>query len=368
MACSNPTAFPRRITALQEGMERAGLDLILLFDRANVRYFTGFRLNRVVSSIVAVPRGRDAVYLVAQLDLERAKRDCWIERIIPFPEDTPNYLCALAPLFSSTVRKVGTERDVITLAQADYIRELAGSGCEMVDIRPLTTRLRAVKSPEEIELIRRAVEIADHAMGEVIDNIRPGVSEAEISALAECRVLREGAEGVSFEPFLVSGENGWLPQRISSRKPLQAGELALLDMGAVYDGYCSDLTRTFAVGEVDAEKRRIFRIAYTAQQAAIAAIKPGMRACDVDAVAREIIAAEGLGEYFPHLTGHGVGLSTHEPPILDRDVEMVLEPGMVVTVEPGIYLPGVGAARVEDMVLVTPTGHEVLTTTPRELV
>jgi len=173
---------------------------------------------------------------------------------------------------------------------------------------------------------------------------------------------------VSFEPFLVSGENGWLPQRISSRKPLQAGELALLDMGAVYDGYCSDLTRTFAVGEVDAEKRRIFRIAYTAQQAAIAAIKPGMRACDVDAVAREIIAAEGLGEYFPHLTGHGVGLSTHEPPILDRDVEMVLEPGMVVTVEPGIYLPGVGAARVEDMVLVTPTGHEVLTTTPRELV
>jgi len=352
VACSNPTAFPRRITALQEGMERAGLDLILLFDRANVRYFTGFRLNRVVSSIVAVPRGRDAVYLVAQLDLERAKRDCWIERIIPFPEDTPNYLCALAPLFSSTVRKVGTERDVITLAQADYIRELAGSGCEMVDIRPLTTRLRAVKSPEEIELIRRAVEIADHAMGEVIDNIRPGVSEAEISALAECRVLREGAEGVSFEPF----------------KPLQAGELALLDMGAVYDGYCSDLTRTFAVGEVDAEKRRIFRIAYTAQQAAIAAIKPGMRACDVDAVAREIIAAEGLGEYFPHLTGHGVGLSTHEPPILDRDVEMVLEPGMVVTVEPGIYLPGVGAARVEDMVLVTPTGHEVLTTTPRELV
>jgi len=227
-------------------MERAGLDLVLLFDRANVRYFTGFRLNRVVNSILAVPRDQYPVYLVAQLDLERARRDCWIERIVPFPEDTPDYLFALAPLFSSNVRKVGTERDVITLAQADYIRELAGDGCEMTDIRPLTTRLRAVKSPEEIELIRRAAEIADRAMGEVIDHLRPSVSEAELSALAECRVLREGAEGVSFEPFLMSGENGGLPQRISSRKPLQAGELALLDMGAVYDGYCSDLTRTFA--------------------------------------------------------------------------------------------------------------------------
>ena len=368
MACSNSIAFPRRIAALQEGMERAGIDLVLLFDRANVRYFTGFRLNRVINSILAVPRDREPVYVVAQLDLERAKRDCWIERIVPFPEDTPNYLSALAPLLTGHVRKLGTERDVITLAQADYIRELAGSGCELVDIRPLTTRLRAVKSPEEIELIRRAAEIADRAMEEVIDNLRPGVSEAELSALAECRMLREGAEGVSFEPFLMSGENGWLPQRISSRKPLRTGELALLDMGAVYDGYCSDLTRTFAVGKVDAEKRRIFRVAYAAQQAAIAAIRPGIRACDVDAVARKMIAAEGLGEYFPHLTGHGVGLSTHEPPILDRNVEMVLEPGMVVTVEPGIYLPGVGAARVEDMVLVTPTGHELLTATSRELV
>ncbi len=368
MACSNSITFPRRLAALQEGMERAGLDLILLFDRTNVRYFTGFRLNRVISSILAIPRHQDPVYLVAQLDLARAKRDCWIERIVPFPEDNPNYLSALAPLFKGAVRRVGVERDVITLAQADYIRELVGPGCELVDVRPLTARLRAVKSPEEIELIRRAAKIADRAMEEVIDHLRPGTSEAELSALAECRMLREGAEGVSFEPFLMSGENGWLPQRISSRKPLQTGELALLDMGAVYDGYCSDLTRTFAVGEVDTEKRRIFRIAYAAQQAAIAAIKPGIRACDVDAVAREMITAEGLGEYFPHLTGHGVGLSTHEPPILDRDVEMVLEPGMVVTVEPGIYLPGVGAARVEDMVLVTPTGHEVLTATPRELV
>lgn len=349
-------------------MERAGLDLALLFDRANVRYFTGFRLNRVMSSILAVPRDRDPVYLVAQLDLERAKRDCWIERIVPFPEDTPNYLFALAPLLKGAVRRVGVERDVLTLAQADCIRELAGDGCEMIDIRPLTARLRAVKSPEEIDLIRHAAVIADRAMEEVIDNLRPGISEAELSALAECRMLREGAEGVSFEPFLMSGENGWLPQRISSRKPLRTGELALLDMGAVYEGYCSDLTRTFAVGEVDAEERRIFRIAYEAQQAAIAAIRPGVRACDVDAVARERIAAKGLGKYFPHLTGHGVGLSTHESPILDQNVEMVLEPGMVVTVEPGIYLPGVGAARVEDMVLVTPTGHEVLTAAPRELV
>jgi Xaa-Pro aminopeptidase len=349
-------------------LNRERIDIAILFDRANVRYFTGFRLNRVVSSILVVPLDREPIYLVAKLDLDRAKRDCWMKNIIPFPEDTPNYLSALAPLLAGGVRRVGVEHDSITLDQADYIREVLEPGGELLDIRPLTARLRAVKSELEIELIRHAAKIADHAMEEVISRLRPQITEVELSVVAECSMLQEGAEGVSFEPFLMSGENSWLPQRVSSCKPLRERELALLDMGAVYEGYCSDLTRTFTVGEVDEGSRRIFRVAYEAQQAAISAVKPGVSARDIDSVARGKIAEAGLGKYFPHLTGHGVGLSSHESPIVDQEVDTVLEPGMVVTVEPGIYVPGVGAARVEDMVLVTPFGHEVLTEAPRELV
>ena len=171
----------------------------------------------------------------------------------------------------------------------------------------------------------------------------------------------------SFEPFMMSGQDAWLPRRVASAKPLKQGELVLFDMGVLCDGYCSDLTRTFAVGEASEAQRRLFEVAWKAQRAAVAAIRPGATAGEVDAAAREIIEDEGWGEYFPHLTGHGVGLSIHEPPIVDRNVDTVLLPGMVTTVEPGIYLPGVGAARVEDMVLITSTGGEVLTAADREL-
>jgi len=357
-----------RIEGLVRRMDEHGLDLALLFDRDNIRYFTGFRLNRVVTSILAIPRTGDPTYIVAQLDLERAKRDCWMERIIPFPEDTPNYLAALVPLFEGPIRRIAVETDTVTVLQADYVKGLAGGKLELVDVRPLTTELRLIKTEEEIACLREAAAIADRAMGQLLKEVCPGVSEAELAARAEYLMRLEGAEGASFEAFLMSGENAWLPQRIASDRPLATGELAVLDMGAVFEGYSSDLTRTFAVGQVSAEQKRIFDVAAQAQRAAVDAVRPGVRACDVHAAACEIIEAQGLGAYFPHLTGHGVGVSTHEPPMLDHGVEMVLQPGMVTTLEPGVYVPGIGAARVEDMVLVTDSGCDVLTLTPRDLV
>ncbi len=359
---------PGKLRELAEGMRDAGIDLVLLFDRDNVRYFTGFRLNRASSSILAVDRDGKPTYIVAQLDFERAKRECWIEDIIPFPEDTPNYLSVLEALLRGRVERIGVEKRCLTLEQAEYVRELFGNGVELVDVERLVAELRAVKSEEELERIRHAAGIASRVMGEVLREARPGVTEAELVGLAEYLLRREGAEGSSFEPFLMSGEEAAWPRRVASGKPLREGELALLDMGAVYEGYCSDITRTFAVGEADRERKRIFAVAWKAQEAALAAIRPGIRAAEVDRVAREVIEAEGLGKYFPHLTGHGVGVSIHEAPILDRGVDTVLSPGMVVTVEPGVYVPGVGAARVEDMVVVTRTGCEILTDAPRDLV
>jgi Xaa-Pro aminopeptidase len=290
-----------------------------------------------------------------------------MEQIIPFPEDTPNYLDVLRPLVASSTRHIGVEKDIFSLAQAEYVSGFPQNHCEFVDVRPLTSKLRTIKSGDEIGVLKKAADIASEAMEKVQEAIRPGVSEAELSTWAEYLMTKAGAEGSSFEPFFMSGENAWLPQRVSSQKMLREGEMALFDMGAIYDGYCSDTTRTFAVGKVTPRQRELFQVAREAQQAAIEAVRPGELASKVDAAARTVIERAGYGEFFPHLTGHGVGLSIHEAPIIDEGEGMVLQSGMVVTVEPGIYLPGVGAARIEDMVVVTDSGCEVLTSAPRGL-
>jgi len=356
-----------RVRALGRLAAQRGLDLVLLFDRDNVRYFTGFRLNRAVFSILAVPPEGPPTYLVARLDVERARRDCSIERIVPFSEDTSDALLVLRPLLGTGARRVGVERDALTLQQADAIAAAAEGPVDLVDVRPLTAALRLHKDPQEVASLRRAAEIADRVMDEVREIVRPGRREAEIVGAVEMGVRAHGAEGTSFEPFLMSGDRASLPQRIATDRRLCAGELAVLDMGAVVDGYSSDLTRTFAVGRVDAERRRLFDVALAAHDAAIDAVGPGVPISDVDRVARSVIASAGLGECFPHLTGHGLGISTHEPPIVDATGTGVLEPGMVLTIEPGVYVPGIGGARVEDMVLVTETGSEVLTRSERSL-
>ncbi|MCD6494979.1 aminopeptidase P family protein, partial [Candidatus Bipolaricaulota bacterium] len=314
MNTSDCIYLSQRVDALIELMRREGLDLALLFDRDNIRYFTGFRLNRVVSSMLAISPTEGATYIVAKLDLNRAKRDCWIDQIISFPEDTPNYLDVLHSLISPATRSIGTEKDTITLAQADYLKNIAGDNRELVDVRSLTAKLRVIKSPQEIENLHRAADIASHAMEQVQGTIQPGMREAELSAWVMYLMAQGGAEGSSFEPFFMSGEDAWLPQRISSQKKLREGELALLDMGAIYDGYCSDTTRTFGVGELSPKQIEIFHVAREAQQAAIDSVCSGVAACDVDAAARTVVKDAGYGKFFPHLTGHGVGLSTHEAP------------------------------------------------------
>jgi len=361
--------YQQRVAALSRQLGKKEIDLAVLFDPANVRYITGFRLNRATSSILIINSNGSLTFVIARLDYERAKRDCWIEdeNILFFPEDTKNYLKVLhQPLRKAET--VGIEEKSITHYQLSYLRQICRDTLKLASIENDLSDLRAIKSQEEIEAIRRAAAIADEAMTKVFNMVKKGMTEAEVSSYAEYVMRTEGAEGASFEPFLMSGENAWLPQRLSSQKKLKKGELMILDLGAIYEGYCSDLTRTFGLGDLTRAQEKIFKVALKAQQAAIAAIKPGMIAAKIDAVAREIIQREGYGEYFPHLTGHGVGLCIHELPIIDKGVETPLTSGMVTTIEPGIYLAGVGAARTEDMVLVTDTGYELLTKAERELI
>lgn len=361
--------YQQRVAALVQRLREKALDLAVLFDRANIRYFAGFRLNRAASSVLVIDKSGSLTFIVARLDYERAKRDCWIEseNVLFFPEDTPDYLRVLHPSLKKA-KTIGIEEKSITHYQFSYLQKICGDEMELESIESDLSQLRAIKSPEEIEMIRRAAAIADEAMTKVFQTVKKGMTEAEVSSYAEYVMKTEGAEGASFEPFLMSGENAWLPQRLSSQKKLKEGELMILDLGAIYGGYCSDLTRTFGLGDLTRAQEKIFKVALKAQQAAIAAIKPGVKAAEVDGIAREIIERDGFGGYFPHLSGHGVGLSIHESPIIDRSVETFLSPGMVTTIEPGIYFPGVGAARIEDMVLITETGHELLTRAEREVI
>jgi len=356
-----------RVVDLQREMADASVDLTLLFHRDNVRYFTGFRINKVVSSILAVPRSGPPTYVVARLDLERAKRDCWIRNLIAFPEDTPHVLSALDPLLADSVKRIGIEYASITLEQAEHVKSRSPRGVKLIDAQPLVNRLRVVKSDAEIERLRESARIASSVMRQIQADLRPGLIEAELAAGIEAMLVKEGAEGTSFETFVASGANAWLPQRVPVRKPVEDGEMILLDMGGIYDGYCSDITRTLSTNGLTPDQRRLFDAARRAHDAALEAIRPGVTAERVDAAARDLLRSEGYGDCFPHLTGHGIGLSSHEEPIVDEHVGTILEPGMVFTVEPGAYVPGVGAARIEDMVLVTETGYEVLTDAPREI-
>jgi len=348
-------------------MQEKSIDVALLFHRDNIRYFTGFRVNRVASSIFAVPRSGPPTYVVARLDLKRARRDCWIDQLIAFPEDTPDILSVLDPVVPHSVERVGVERSTITLEQADFILGRYAGKPLLVDVQSLVDGLRLLKSEAEIERLRESARIASQAMRTIQTDLRPGLIEAEIAASVESLLVKEGAEGTSFETFMTSGENAWLPQRVTVRKPIRDGEMILLDLGGVYDGYCSDITRTMTANGLAPNQRQLFDAARRAHDAALEAIRPGVTAEQIDAAARDVLRGEGYGAYFPHLTGHGIGLSAHEGPIVDEDVDMRIEPGMVFTIEPGAYVPGVGAARIEDMVLVTETGYEMLTDAPDEI-
>ena len=355
-----------RVQHLSCILKQTQLDAAVLFDPANIRYFTDFRMNSACESILTIQSDGSIIYLVAPLDYKRALCDCWIENIGLFPEDDPNYLNPLKKLFSSKhINKLGIEEDRLSYKKMRYLHEITSS--ELIAVDDKLIKMRSSKTDTEIRLIRKAAEIADIAMQECLNILTEGTTEAELTGFARYVFEREGGEGASFDPFLMSGKNAWLPQRFSTDKKITPGELAVFDMGAVYRGYCSDLTRTFCIGNPDKEQRKIFDVAYRAQQLAIEAIRPGVTASYIDSIARNYITDAGYGKFFPHITGHGLGISVHEQPILNAGSSLTLQNNMVVTVEPGIYLENVGAVRIEDMVLVTEDGYELLTKTKRNL-
>jgi Xaa-Pro aminopeptidase len=341
-------------------MAKEGLDAVVVSFLPNVRYMTGFS----GSHGMAVVTSSKAWFLSdSRYRAQAAEQVHGFRRIIT-ARDLWRTVGEEGLL--KGCRRVAFESEATTYAQYATFKRVVGRAT-LVPTRGVVERLGLVKDATELASIRKAVRITEETLCEVIPLIRPGVTELDIAAEISFRHRRHGAEGDAFDPIVASGVRGALPHARASAKKFKSGEFVTLDIGCRVDGYCSDLTRTVALGRVGKERRRVYAVVLAAQCEAIAAACGGMAAADLDAVARRRIAAEGYGRYFIHSLGHGFGLQIHERPRVSRLSSERLEMGSVITIEPGVYIPDRFGVRIEDDVVLSSSGCEVLSSVPKEL-
>jgi Xaa-Pro aminopeptidase len=337
-------------------VEEAGLDRILVTDLVNVRYLTGFG----GTNGVCVCGDGVRVFLTDFRYTERAETEVEGWEVVTVLDD---WLGGIAERLSG---KVGFEDDHLAVRTLAKLREKVGKGVELEPAGGTVEKLRRVKDEAELSAIVAASELADEVWRWSLERGLLGRSERDVATAAEARIRELGAEP-SFPAIVAAGPNGALPHAEPGKREIGSGELVVFDMGAKLDGYCSDGTRTFAAGEPDERAREVYETVRLAQAAALEAVVAGAEGGAVDGVARELIEQAGHGDRFGHGLGHGVGLEVHEAPRLSQRSEDLLAAGEVVTVEPGIYLPGELGVRIEDLVVVTEEGHRNLSGLPKKL-
>lgn len=347
------------------------LDLLLVSDLLNLRWLTGFTGSNGLAILVTTDTGSAGVFLTdfryvsqvaEQVPPVWDRRQATQELLGPaLAEHLPDWDGPAPP-------RVGFDDASVTVAALERVREAIGDRAELVPAAGIVEDLRETKEPEEISRIREAAHLADAALTEVLGRGLAGRTEAEVALDLEVAIRRHGAEAIAFAPIVASGAHGALPHAEPRATVIEPGTLVTIDWGAKLEGYCSDCTRTFAAGGEPGEaERAIYDLVLEAQETSLAAVRPGPAGREIDAVAREIIDAAGHADHFGHGLGHGVGLEIHEGPRLSRLGERALTAGMVVTVEPGVYVPGLGGVRIEDLVAVTADGSDVLNTLPKAL-
>jgi Xaa-Pro aminopeptidase len=277
---------------------------------------------------------------------------------------------AAAARWISTHKKarIGIEGEHLSVAARRRLAEALPSDCRLRDAPALVERLRIIKDAQEIERIRAAVQLGAGLFDTALKTIRPGVKETDVAAEMEYAAHRAGGQEMSFSTIIAAGKRSALPHGRASAASIPVRGFVVCDFGVILSGYCSDMTRTVHVGRPTAEERRAYRAVRSAQQASINAVRPGISVGEVDLAGRKLLLKEGLAKYFTHSTGHVVGLEIHEAPRIAAGQIEILQPGMVITIEPGVYLPGKWGVRIEDMVLVTESGCEVLASTSKELI
>ncbi len=339
------------------------LDAAYVTRPVSIEYLTGVHAEPYERLMALAISGDRATLIVPAIERESAERANPDANIDSWRDGEDPYRLVHRVLHGSD--RLGVEKEHLTVAAAEVLRERLGAH-DLVDVAREIRRLRLTKSPAEQEKLARAAAITDAATEEILGRLRGGQTELEVSVALGTSIAAAGAT-LAFDTIVLSGPNSALPHGRPSGRRLGAGDLVLLDFGAAFGGYRADTTRVAVVGDASARQREIHRIVLAAHDAAIAAIKPGATTGAVDAAARNVIDAAGLGDRFFHRTGHGLGLETHEDPSLDPGSTTVLEEGMVFTVEPGIYIPGWGGMRIEDDVVVEAGGCRLLTKADRSL-
>lgn len=365
------TLYPQRLARLAELLTATGLDAAALNPGPTLTYLTGLRfhlMERPVMLIVAP--GKEAALILPELEMAKLAEISYPLQAFPYGENPETW----SKIFRSALhsldlfgRTIGIEPRALRVLELRFL-EYGAPGAHIVSADAALTDLRIRKDADEVAKMRRAVQIAQNALEAMLPLIKIGMSEQELANELVIQLLRHGSQPeMPFSPIVGGGPTSANPHASPGERKIQAGDLLLFDWGASYDGYISDLTRTFAVGEIDPKFRQIHNIVQEANAAGRAAAKPGLPCAVVDKAAREVIEKSGYGAYFTHRTGHGIGMEGHEEPYMRSDNLKVLEPGMCYTVEPGIYLPGEGGVRIEDNLVVTESGSESLSDMPREI-
>ena len=344
-----------RLTKLRQGLIDEELDAILITDPANRRYLSGFTGS---AGVLIISQGR-AMLATDFRYYEQVERQAPQFELVKIKDKFVTLLPSLVDELG--VCRLGFESKNVTV---DMHRDLADAlphGVEFVATSDVVEGQRAVKDEDELATLQRAIALADAAYAHIADVMQPGMTEQQVAWELESFMRTHGAHKVAFDIIVAAGANGAMPHARASDRIIQAGEPVVMDLGAVVDGYCSDLTRTVALGDADGRYQEVYEVVLGAQQAAIQGIRPGMTGQEADDIARQVIAEAGYKDAFGHGLGHGVGLVVHEKPgvgrLSDKDV---LQPGMVFSLEPGIYLPGEFGVRIEDLVVLREDGPQVL--------
>ena len=349
-----------RIEKIKEILDELSLDAFYITHIPNIRYITGFSGSSAISIIT---KGRNYFITDFRYKEQSAKQVKGFEIAV-------NYLALeeIKKIFANErFKNVGFESTRLTVHQLENLQK----NFPDVKFTPISERiekLTMVKTPNEIESLKKAAEITDKTFSKLLEIIKAGMSEKDVSAEISYWHKKFGAEKDSFDPIVASGWRGCLPHGIASDKIIQNGEMVTLDFGCVYEGFCSDLTRTISVGEPSDEMKKIYGIVYDSQLKAIKSARTGITTKELDSSARDYIKEKGYGEKFGHGLGHGLGIEVHEMPSISQRMNVKLPEGVIVTIEPGIYVENIGGVRIEDDVLIRNGGCEVLNKSPKELI
>ncbi|MGB7600841.1 MAG: Xaa-Pro peptidase family protein [Candidatus Sulfotelmatobacter sp.] len=360
--------FLLRQKKLREHLATTRFDALLISHLPNIRYLCGFTGS---AGFLLVEESGSVFFTDVRYDTQAREEVKGAKVVIA----KTAVLSAMADWVGSHRRRskgwtIGIESEHMTVAEKRKLTDLLPRGRRLQEASPVVERARMVKDADELQKIRAAVQVGASLFDKALEVLRPGVKETDVAAEMEYAARRAGAEEMSFPTIIASGIRSALPHGRASEQVIARGGFVVCDFGVILAGYCSDQTRTVWVGAASGVAPKDARVAYEsvreAQQAAIAAVRPGVRVADVDEAARKVLRKAALGRYFTHSTGHGVGLEIHEPPRIAARQEEILRPGMVITIEPGVYFPGKWGVRIEDMVAVSETGCEVLTPTSKD--